>query len=263
MSAAMAWQLAMKMADLMDQYEVRRPEIVERWLKEDGRADNEVEAAEAALARILWGKHGVFPSNGENLSLRQLFDRVCAAPPKGPEQTIYFFGHSTLSLLQVKILAWLAQRHEVVFYHNNVCLEYWGDIESKRERIKRLGKAHAEEEDVSVENPLLRQWGIAGRETMRLLVELEEENDGRIDFEWTCVADPDRARPDTVLGRIQESICRRTSAAEKVPQDASLQAATPSSEVSGNRRIPACVRGPTAPSPTSPSSSPTWPRTVL
>ena len=224
--ARMAWQLAIKMADLMDQYEVRRPEIVERWLAGDGnggRGENEVEAAEAALARMLWGRHGVFPSNGENLSLRQLYDRVCTAPPKGPGETIYFFGHSTLSLLQVKILAWLAQTHEVVFYHNNVCLEYWGDIESKRERIKRLGKAHAEEEDVSVENPLLRQWGIAGRETMRLLVELEEENDGRIDFEWTCVANPDRVRPDTVLGRIQESICHRTSEADKVPQDASLQ----------------------------------------
>ena len=226
--ARMAWQLVLKMADLMDQYEVRRPEIVANWLRGrpaggDGNAVSEVEAAEAALARMLWGKDGVFPSNGEKLSLRQLYDRVCALPPKGPGQTIYFFGHSTLSLLQVKILAWLAQTHEVVFYHNNVCLEYWGDIESKRERVKRLGKEHADEEDVSVENPLLQQWGVAGRETMRLLVELEEENDGRIDFEWTCVADSASARPDTVLGRIQESICHRTSETGKVPQDASFQ----------------------------------------
>ena len=224
--ARMAWQLAVKMADLMDQYEVRRPEIVERWLAEGGdgvRGANEVEAAEAALARMLWGPGGVFPPNGERLSLRQLYDRVCSAPPKGPAQTVCFFGHSTLSLLQVKILAWLAQTHEVVLYHNNVCLEYWGDIETKHERIKRLGREHAGEEDVSVENPLLQQWGVAGRETMRLLVELEEENDGRIDFEWTCVAGPAPVRPDTVLGRIQESICHRTSESDKVPQDASLQ----------------------------------------
>ena len=226
--ARMAWQLALKMADLMDQYEVRRPEIVANWLKglsADGgeKTASAVEAAEAALARMLWGKQGVFPADGENLSLRQLFDRVCATPPKGPAQTIYFFGHSTLSLLQVKILAWLAQTHEVVFYHNNVCLEYWGDIESKAERLRRLGKAHADEEDVSVENPLLQQWGVAGRETMRLLVELEEENDGRIDFEWTCVDGSAHVRPDTVLGRIQESICHRTGEVEKVPQDASLQ----------------------------------------
>ena len=34
--ARMAWQLAVKMADLMDQYEVRRPEIVERWVMGGG-----------------------------------------------------------------------------------------------------------------------------------------------------------------------------------------------------------------------------------
>lgn len=229
--ARMAWQLAVKMANLMDQYEVRRPEIVERWLAGDGggygatdMAVNEVEAAEATLARVLWGPEGVFPPDGERLSLRQLYDRVCAVPPKGPEQTIYFFGHSTLSLLQVKILVWLARTHNVVFYHNNVCLEYWGDIETKAERIRKLGKAQAEKEDIDgIENPLLRQWGVAGRETMRLLVELEEENDGQIEFEWECVANPECARPDTVLGRIQESICHRTSEVEGTRQDASLQ----------------------------------------
>ena len=231
--ARMGWQLAEKMANLMDQYEVRRPEIVEKWLAEEGdgaagvralpEAMNEVEAAEAALARMLWGMDGVFPLGGEKLSLRQLYDRVKSTPPKGPRQTIWFFGHSTLSLLQVQILVWLAQTHDVVFYHNNVCLEYWGDIETKEERIKRLGKAHAEKDDISVENLLLRQWGAAGRETMRLLVQLEEENDGRIDFEWECLADPNRTRPTTVLGKVQESICHRTSVSDKVPQDASLQ----------------------------------------
>lgn len=230
--ARMAWQLAVKMADLMDQYEVRRPEIVERWVMGGGGSwatalprggADEIEAAEAALARILWGQSGAFPPDGERLSLRQLYDRVCSTPPNGNRQTIYFFGHSTLSLLQVKILVWLARTHDVVFYHNNVCLEYWGDIETKAERINRLGSSHAEEEDLSVENPLLQLWGVAGRETMRLLVELEEENDGQIDFEWTCVADSESARPLTLLGRIQESICHRTSEVERVPQDASLQ----------------------------------------
>ncbi len=227
--ARMGWQLAVKMADLMDEYEVRRPEIVENWLRglpADGGGQTEtsrIELAEAALARCLWGRGGAFPPDGEQLSLRQLYDRVSGAPPKGPSQTIYFFGHSTLSLLQVKILAWLARTHEVVFYHNNVCLEYWGDIETKDERIRRLGKAHAAAEDISVENPLLQQWGVAGRETMRLLVELEEENDGRIDFDWTCVADLERAHPHSVLGKIQESICHRTGEIDGAPQDASLQ----------------------------------------
>ena len=224
-AARMAWQLATTLANLMDQYEVRRPEIVERWIAggDSWRGENEVEAGEAALARALWGPRGAFPDGGDRLSLRQLYDSVKDAPPKGPAERIYFFGQSTLSLLQVRILVWLAQTHEIVFYHNNVCLEYWGDIETKAERIRKLGTAQAEKEDIDIENPLLRQWGVAGRETMRLLVELEEENDGRIDFEWTCVADTGRVRAPTLLGTVQESICHRTGKAEKMPQDASLQ----------------------------------------
>ena len=228
-SARMAWQLATTLANLMDQYEVRRPEIVDSWLAGRSAAGTgpllagSVEAGEAALARALWGPGGMFPDGGERLSLRQLYDCVKNGKPNGPPQRIYFFGQSTLSLLQVRILVWLAQTHEIVFYHNNVCLEYWGDIETKEERIRKLGKAQAANEDVDVENPILRQWGVAGRETMRLLVELEEENDGRIDFEWTCVDDSRRNRAGSILGKIQEGVRYRTGDLGKMPQDASLQ----------------------------------------
>ena len=233
--ARMAWQLSVKLADLMDKYEVHRPEIVINWLEKNCDADGKplvagsVEAAEAALARKLFGEGGLYPpdnSGGKGLSLRQLFARFDGKveKPDAPKKTIYFFGLSTLSSLQARILNWLAKTHKVVFYHNNVCMEFWGDIEKKEERIKRLGKSHPPEEDIEIENPLLSQWGVAGRETMRLLVDLEEENDGRIDFEWKCVADSGRIPAQTLLGIIQESILRRTSdVKERSPQDASLQ----------------------------------------
>ena len=221
--ARMGWQLADRLASLMDQYEVRRPEIVRRWLAGEGEArPGSIEAAEAALARALWGRRGVFPAAGERKSLRQLFERVKERAPGGEPRKLRFFGFSTLSLLQVEILAWLARTHEVVFYHNNVCLEYWGDIEDRRERLRRLGRANAEQEDLAVENPLLRQWGTAGRETMRLLVEFEEAND-TIPFQWTCIADPEARRPATVLETVQDAISRRTGETERLPQDASLQ----------------------------------------
>ncbi len=221
--ARMGWQLASKLADLMDQYEVRRPEIVEAWLSGAKDEGGEIAAAEGALARALWGEHGFFPPSGDTLSLRQLFARVSATPPTGPQETVYFFGESTLSLLQARILAYLAQTHEVVFYHNNVCLEYWGDLETKAERIKRLGRATAEKEDIELENPLLRQWGAAGRETMRLLVDLEEETAGKIDFEWMSLADETREKPSTLLGALQESICHRSGMDEDAPHDSSVR----------------------------------------
>ncbi len=228
-SARMVWDLAVKLADLMDSYEVRRPEILAHWKAGKNAAgdgaicEGSVEAGEVAIARRLWDEGGYFPTSGKRLSLRQLFERVENMAPVGPKQEIYFFGHSTLSILQVKILVWLAKVHEVYFYHNNVCLEYWGDIETKRERIKRLGKAHANEEDLEIENQLLSEWGVAGRETLRLFVTLEEENNGQIDFEWQDVGEKVPRNEASVLGQMQELICRRTSMGENVAQDASLQ----------------------------------------
>ncbi len=224
------WGLADKLAILMDQYEVRRPEIVKRWMGGEnaagtgGCACGSIEAGEAAIARRLWGEGGIFPTSGTRLSLRQLFERVERRMPEGPRQTLFFFGHSTLNILQARILVWLARVHDVYFYHNNVCLEYWGDIETKEERVARLGKAHDLEEDIEVENALLRSWGKAGRETMRLLVDLEEElGSGEVEFEWqTLVGEAARGKK-TVLGLLHESIERRTSEIQKVPQDASVQ----------------------------------------
>ena len=224
------WGLADKLASLMDQYEVRRPEIVKNWMGGGNAAGTgecvrgSIEAGEAALARALWGEGGVFPTSGKRLSLRQLFERVEKREPKGPRQTLFFFGHSTLNILQAKILVWLAKVHDVYFYHNNVCLEYWGDIETKEERVARLGKAHDLEEDIKVENALLRSWGKAGRETMRLLVDLEEElGSGEVEFEWRTLGEEKPREKKTVLGLLHESIERRTSEMGKIAQDASVQ----------------------------------------
>ncbi len=227
--SSMAWQLADKLASLMDEYEVRRPEIVSNWLNGlnvSGLQPPEpgsVEAGEAFIANALWGEQGRFPLSGQRLSMRQFYDRVKDTAPRGPSRTLYLFGHSTLSLLQARILVWLAQIHEVVFYHNNVCLEYWGDIETDLERRKRLGTEQSALEDIKCENPLLQKWGTAGRETMRLLVELEEACDGCFGFEWKCIVDENRPAPATVLTRVQEAICHRQSPTPEGPQDASIQ----------------------------------------
>ncbi len=236
--ARMAWQLAVKLADLMDQYEVRREGVIARWL--DATASKSLtdptEIAEAALAQKLFRKGGVFPTDGDALSLRQLFERAQAqcGKPVGEKQSIYLFGISTLSSLQVKILYWLAKTHDVVVFHNNVCLEYWGDIETKAERIKNRLKGIQEDEDVrfdgEYDNRLLQQWGRAGRETLRLLVDLEEANGNEpepIEFEWTEIQRSDAADDCTsgsMLAKVQGSIRHRVSEVGRVgAQDASIQ----------------------------------------
>ena len=211
--AAMTWQLADKLADLMDSYEVHRPEVVEAWLGNGSLPDNvqkgETAEAEAALARALWGENGKFRPRGDRLSLRQLYDRVKNLGVKDLDhvkpQKIYFFGHSTFSLLQANILVWLAKKHEVVVFHRTPCLEYWGDI-------KRGQVVH----ETAIENELLNNLGVAGKETVDLLADLVAANG------------PDEVpaediKTETVLGKMQDAIRHRTSDLERCRQDASVQ----------------------------------------
>lgn len=233
--AAMAWQLANKLADLMDSYEVHRPEIVEAWL--NGREclpnlqKGETADAEAALARALWGEKGKFKQDGKRLSLRQLYNRVKNNAPSETPKSVYFFGQSTLSVLQAKILVWLAKTHNVVLFYRNPCREFWGDIETKNEERKALfyvgrisGDDPEEQYGKICENELLKTLGIAGRETLRLMVDLENSPDvaEQIGFYWESLDDEESAA-GTVLGKVQESIRSRTSEVGKCRQDASVQ----------------------------------------
>ena len=228
--AAMTWQLAEKLADLMDDYEVHRPEIVEAWLG-TGKCPYDLPKgataeAEAALANALWGKNGMFKQDGNRLSLRQLYNRVKDAAPVGKPQKLYFFGQSTLSLLQTQILAWLARTHEIVVFHYNPCQEYWGDITTKKEDRKALCGSNIN--DFDTENALLKSFGIAGRETLQMLVDIEDGNgretnpQKRIEFEWGPVHGA-AVKPVTVLEKMQDAIRRRTGADAPCRQDASVQ----------------------------------------
>ena len=189
-------------------------------------AEGETSDAETALARALWGEKGKFKQDGKRLSLRQLYNRVKDNAPAEEPKTIYFFGQSTLSCLQAQILVWLAKTHNVVVFYRNPCREFWGDIKTAKEERKARGKqlAGPDPEDAYLcENDLLKTLGIAGRETLRLLVDLEESNEAeRIGFDWVPI-DNEGASVGTVLGNVQESIRRRTSEVTKCRQDASVQ----------------------------------------
>ncbi len=234
--ARMAWQLSVKLADLMDKYEVHRQKIVEKWLDEKRAAEiaDPTEKAEAALAQKLFGENGLYPPSGPTVSLRQLFERVkkSCTKPGGGSRTMHFFGLSTLSSLQVDIIYWLAQTHDIEVYHNNVCLEYWGDIETEHECIKRLKAITTKDvvdrsdADVDLENPLLQNWGRAGRETLRLFVDLEEANGSSpspIAFEWNELPSAGNDG-NTMLAKVQASVRNRISDVGRVAeQDASIQ----------------------------------------
>lgn len=231
-TARLGWQLAQKLASLADLYEARRPDLVDGWLSPQKRPggktpDTPVARAEIALINALFGEQGVFPDNGDTLSLRQLFRKVqrldCRPAVKG---NLYFFGHSALTRLQAEILYWLAPYANVFFYYNNVCLEYWGDISRPnwKRRVNPQLQSDADASLTAIENPLLSSWGLAGRETLRILCEMDESNRAEPWFTWEETGtDAPGTTPDTVLAAVQASIRERTSELARRPQDATLQ----------------------------------------
>ena len=237
--AQMLWQLSDKLAGLLDDYEIHRPEVVDNWLAGGSATDakrppekGSAEAGEAVLAKRLWVKDGRFGDASEKKSMRQIFDLVKNREP-AKDDAIYLFGHSTLSPLQAKIVLWLAQKHEVYFYHNNPCLEYWEDIKSDRERVRDLAKngnlkelAEKWANEDEADNALLRNFGVAGRATVALLQNCSETvgfEMSPVDKDGEPVEEPEPRECHTLLERVQESIRRRTSNLDRGPQDASLQ----------------------------------------
>lgn len=234
-TARKLWQLAGKLANYIREYEFRRPDYINAFLSDnwientkaiifDSNANKEsLILAQAYLCRKLYQES--FPLNGNVLSLRQVLYRATKATPSTNKKTLYIFGLSTFSPLHAKAIHLLAKYFDIQFYHINVCMEYWGDTESPWEKLKhsRLSEENGQlidDNGAIVDNELLNAWGSAGRETMKLLVDLEESdsnteyfNDEAFDFE--CAS---------VLESLQKGIKTRTSDnIEKKSQDSSIQ----------------------------------------
>lgn len=223
----MAWQLTEKLADLVDTYEVNRPELIDKWLGEEYAAtaeNDQIVKAEIALIRALFGKDGFFPEEGDTLTLRQIFKRVKNNPnPVNETRTLFIFGHSILTPLQAEILLWLSQYHNIYFFHFDVCLEYWGDIEKLKAKLKKYD-AEDNQTNSDIENALLQTWGFAGRHTIRLLVDIEEKSAYDHIINWETLDESQADEGTTLLEKVQASIRHRTSEIEKAPkQDESLQ----------------------------------------
>ncbi|WP_110686974.1 exodeoxyribonuclease V subunit gamma [Salinicola aestuarinus] len=208
------WQLAVRLADLFDQYLNYRPDWLAAWesghdapvdLPADQRwqpalwrallDDAEAVAREHHRARL----HGRFVD-----AARALDNRPAGLPPR-----VYVFGISTLPAQTLEALHALSGVIDVYLMITNPCRHYWGDIVSDREAIKRAGRLSAQalarqqtrhpeapklaaldEQALHLQaNPLLAAWGAQGRDFIVGLYEFESQ-DGGFDLETDLFRDP-------------------------------------------------------------------------
>ena len=245
--ARRVWQLGGRLATYFEEYDFHRREMVDAWLAGDdaclrrmlAAAGREPTAAQAAMeaaqcslyARICQpgtGLAALLP--GGWLSLPALAGRWSAQAGRTPGRAAHLFGLSQLSRFHCLLLHRLAAVHELYIYHFNVCSEFWEDMTTLAEDRWRAVRAartaeipdQGEELELDIENPLLKACGKAGRETVKLLADLEESEHAAPPV-WL---DPTPRPPATVLEAVQDLVSRRSSRLDaRMPQDRTLQVA--------------------------------------
>ncbi|MDI5983356.1 exodeoxyribonuclease V subunit gamma [Halomonas sp. M4R5S39] len=202
-------QLAERLADLFDQYQVYRADWLEAWAAgDDVRIDargqrRELEATQRwqpelwrALCDDVAAAHGQagIDSSRARVHRRFLDAAERLAPndrPPGLPRRVLVFGISSLPRQALEALAAIARVSQVVLCVHNPCQHYWADIiehkdllraERRRqqrkagmpERLDVLGDGDGDSALHLHAQPLLAAWGKQGRDYLRLLDEHDD-----------------------------------------------------------------------------------------
>lgn len=198
-------QLAERLADLFDQYQVYRADWLDAWgrgedvlisARGEARPLDDSQRWQPSLWRALREDVG---SDGIDSSRAMVHRRFLEASrrldgddrPPGLPRRVMVFGISSLPQQALEALAAIARYCQVVLCVHNPCQHYWADIiehkdllraERYRQRRKSgmparldvLGDGDGEESLHLHAQPLLAAWGKQGRDYLRLLDEHDD-----------------------------------------------------------------------------------------
>ena len=192
--------LAEKIADLFDQYQIYRPEMIEKWNskpEEDGEWQNYL----WNRAKELAGK--AFPDKtiiGKYI-LKSLEDPKLCEDLKSKMPQLHFFGISLITEYHLHIFHSLSKVIHVDFLLLNPApYDYW--YEDKSERIIDFLKSKniLSKSEEALANPLLVGWGKIIQDTFMLLFQEEQTLNT---YEEVNVIEP---ATDTLLHQIQHAV---------------------------------------------------------
>ncbi|WP_026340722.1 exodeoxyribonuclease V subunit gamma [Thioalkalivibrio sp. ALJT] len=201
------FQLAERLADLFDQYQVYRADWLMDWaagqdILRDARGQTRVLAPgqrwQAELWRLLQADIGPAHEGGSRAAVHARYReavRTLEARPAGLPRRIIVFGISSLPGQILEALEGLARFCQVLVCVHNPCQYYWADIVADKDLLRAQRRRQARKEGMpealdaadqhNHAHPLLAAWGKQGRDYIGLL----DEHD-------------DPARYDRVLGAV-------------------------------------------------------------
>jgi exodeoxyribonuclease V gamma subunit len=229
-------QLAERLADLYDQYQVYRADWLLDWaaganvLRRPGGDPVKLMQEQCWQAQLWRDINASLPEEkrfSSRAGIHQLFldavERGDAPAARLPRRVV-LFGMSALPYQTLQAVAALARYTQVVMAVPNPCQFYWGDIIEGRELLKAVHRRQqprngASLSDLPIEelhahsHPLLASWGRQGRDFIRMLDEFDaaaashKEADGTTSLRIDLFSS-DEGRGDTVslLSQVQAAV---------------------------------------------------------
>lgn len=198
------FQLAERLADLFDQYQVYRADWLAAWAAGeavliDARGNRTPLAPDQHWQASLWralladvetgpGELGRGSHAGRAAVhaafLRRVADWPADARPAGLPRRLLVFGISSLPRQSLEVLAALARWTQVLMCVHNPCEHYWADIVADQDLLRaqrrRQRRRDGMPDDLAPErmhlhaHPLLAAWGKQGRDFIGLLDEHDD-----------------------------------------------------------------------------------------
>lgn len=223
------FQLAERLADLFDQYQVYRADWLEDWA--DGRDvlrradDQRVELADdqrwqSALWRAVLADVPEIERASSRATIHRRFVAELAAgvaPLQPLPRRVVLFGASALPLQTLEALAAVARHCQVILAVPNPCRFHWADIIDGRELLRAEQRRHRLRNDLELaalpledlhahSHPLLAGWGRQGRDFIRLLDGFDDAASAQERFDIARIDLFDDAPGATLLQQVQARI---------------------------------------------------------
>jgi exodeoxyribonuclease V gamma subunit len=225
------YQLAERLADLYDQYQVYRADWLEDWANGKDQLNKLRDGGiplppgclwQAELWRALLADVGDDGMAESRAGVHQRFIttmKTLEAPPAQLPRRVVVFGISSIPAQILEALAALARFSQVLLCVHNPCRHHWGDIVADKDLLRHEYKRQLRKPGMPTVldpdelhqhgHPLLASWGKQGRDYINLLDSFDEPdgyrrlfhdvNGGRIDlFE--------EAEPVHMLAQLQDDI---------------------------------------------------------
>src|SRR5690606_8076272 len=195
---AKAWSLAGELASVFEKYQAWRRDWLLRW---EGGAD------EGDPQAVLWRAVAA----GRDHRARRIQDYLARfgddsdALPVGLRSRLFACATLNVSPDVLRVMVTQARDGTLHIYLPTPTKEYWGDLQSLGAHLRAGTDPFG---DQAADNPLLRDWGAAGRDFMALLGSYEVVHPSG---EIAAYADPEAIddKPDTLLRRMQGDLFHR------------------------------------------------------